>query len=150
MGIVFVLPFLAAVLLFAIGVCIIATVAISQSGAMSLRGRIALWCKLCGIGVFIVCTFLWLVGAAIEMSYGGSTDGGRIDGDRYFLVSHGKYTEVSKDIWDFVARTEYWLGSRCWVVGAIGMVTFVLVGLLEKGRIVTNLAEGFGVADTQE
>ena len=149
MGIGLVIPFIAALLLFAVGFVIITVSAISRSKTFSLKRRILLWGKMLGMGMFIVCMLLWLVGAAIQMCYGGNTDGGRINGGRYYLENHGKYAEVSKDAWNLVATTEYYFGFRCWAVGALGMAAFFVLGRIEKGRFPSSLAEAFDFPDPQ-
>ena len=147
MGFVCFLPFLAVLLLFAVGIGIIAIGAIHQSRSMTLPQRLRLWAKLLGLALFVLGTFLWLVGHGISMSYGGYTYDGKIEDGRYYLEYKGDFIEVSKETWDYLETVESALGHRWMLLGALGMAAFVILGFCEKGRLVTTAAEAFDVTD---
>ena len=147
MGFVCFLPFFVVLALFAVGLIFCAFAAISRSGSMNLAQGLRLWAKLLGMMLFVVGMFMWFVGHAICLSYGGYTHDGKIENGRYYLECKGDYTIVSKETWDYLVGVEATFGDRWWFVSAFGMMLFLVLGFYEKGRIVTNVADALDISD---
>lgn len=79
-----------------------------------------LLCAIIAIG-FVNFTCFWIADVAI----GGSAANGKIEGGKLYLGSHGKYTEVSKAVFDY-SRIH---GRSIWATHPAAMGSMVLLGI---------------------
>ena len=90
---------------------------------MSLAARITL-CRT----VALLCLLNFLVFWVQAVRYGGSP--GRVDRNRHFLVSHGQQTEVSADVYRYIAMH----GKSVFVTHPLAIVFGVITHRLERRR----------------
>ena len=82
------------------------------------------WLRVVGIVAFINFTTFWIVAV---LNGGDAVNGGE-KGGRYFLASHGRYTEVSKAFFDY-SRIH---AISIWITHAAAFLGFFLFLWLKK------------------
>jgi hypothetical protein len=77
--------------------------------------------------VGILCLLNWFVWSWIGASLGGDAFEGKVEGDKYFLGSHGKLTQVSQRVYNYSV-------IHCYTAFG-GWAILVLVGIIKlEGR----------------
>lgn len=100
LGILLELPLFIGVALYIAGCTIIGKQVFSQWKSLDRRHRLAAITVFVGLTLFLGGFLNFLAFSSISMAIGGSADA--IENGHYFVSSHGKRTEVSKDRWLFV------------------------------------------------
>lgn len=134
--------FLVGLALFACGLLVAFRVILSAK-ALSWQRRLYAFVALSGLVVFVLGMAGWLTGSAICQSYGGQPSLGKIEDGSHFVGSHGRYTKVTAEEWQYLQQVEFYLGERCWLVGALGMIMFIGMGALSNrffGKPVVRIA----------
>jgi hypothetical protein len=70
----------------------------------------------------------FLAFAVISIAIGGEACSGRVVGERYYVASHGKYTEVSRAVWSF----SWYHGYSNFVTGPLAVLGLAFLALKQK------------------
>src|SRR5687767_11338873 len=95
------IPLLAGIVLYAAGCVVLPRLVFSRWGSLTARQRLQVVAFSLALAVFVVgfasCAIFFTVSVAI----GGDAVRGRVEGDRYYVSSHGRLTEVSAEVWEY-------------------------------------------------
>ena len=88
------------------------------------------WANTLGMTLFIVAmvnfTVFWIAGVLL----GGDAIGSKIHNGRYYLSSHGKYTEVSHGVWVYskIHAISVWITHPLGILGGVGLTEYARRG----------------------
>jgi hypothetical protein len=105
------IPLLAASAVFAVGCLIAARHVFSRWGALTARQRWRVVTCFLAIAVFVLGFANAVLFFTVSVAIGGDAAAGQVEGGRYYVASHGRPTEVSRDVWEY----SRWHATVTWV-----------------------------------
>jgi hypothetical protein len=95
------IPFLLAVAVFVAGCVIAARALYAARASLNARQRLRVVTVFLAMTVFLAgftnCTIFFMISAAI----GGDAVAGKVEAGTYYVSSHGRLTEVSREVWEY-------------------------------------------------
>lgn len=84
------------------------------------------WLSMLGYTLLFIAFINFAAFWIISLSLGGDALNGKIQNGRYYVGNHGRYTEVSKEIWTYskIHTTSIWVTHPIGIILGAGFVTY--------------------------
>ena len=120
------LPFLIGIAVFVAGGLITAKQVVSKWGLLGRRERWHSVTVFVAFSVFIAGLLNFMLFWMIAVAIGGDAD--KIENGRYYVVSHGRFTEVSEAVWTY----SYYHARSIWISHPLGMLGAIVMACSRK------------------
>ena len=124
------IPLIVGILLFAAFGVAAALRFMRHLPALDWRQRLQMLISGAAIGVFTLCMLNFAVFWTSSIGIGGEAD--KVENGRFFVVSHGRHTEVSEAVWTF----SYYNSRSIWITHPLGMLSIAFAILM--GRLLRS------------
>jgi hypothetical protein len=85
--------------------------------------------RLCHV-LFTVAIVNFLIFFLMALSIGGDAVNGKVEGGKYYVANHGKYTEVSKTVFTYSRFHCY----SVWVTHPVGILAMIAWSMAKRNR----------------
>jgi hypothetical protein len=136
--------------LFFAGYALAAWYTLREWRSLSSRQKSGIAITLFGFFVFLCGTVNFAVFATVSVAIGGDAVAGKIENGRYYVSSHGRLTEVSRDVWHYSYRHARitWATSLVATLGlAVSILSQYIFGIKHKPLTITLCRDGTYLID---
>jgi hypothetical protein len=84
------------------------------------------WLNRLGIILFFIAFFNFAVFWIVAVCIGGDAISGKVENGRYYVANHGRYTEVSREVWTYSKfhSSSVWITHPIGILGGAGLITY--------------------------
>jgi hypothetical protein len=143
------IPVGAGLLLYLVGFFMIGASALSDWRSLTVGERSRLLVKLTGLAIFVATILNGFAFSSMSIYFGGSAHGGKVENGHHYVVSHGRFTEVTESVFAYLRIHEtvsFWIGIP------LGLVSIAIVLIVRycENRLTFSVIEVVDVKAAQQ